>query len=102
MKLFWVSLHTILFAVVANCQCYYPDGSAANDTACFPQNAVSFCCGYGYACLENQICSATSSVQSSNPSLIRGSCTDSTWKSSACPQFCLNAVDSEHQPSASV
>ncbi|KAL3413139.1 hypothetical protein V8F44DRAFT_662560 [Aspergillus fumigatus] len=36
------------------------------------------CCGQGYACLSNLICTATES------------CTDHTWRSSACPLFCIN------------
>jgi hypothetical protein len=92
-----LSLLTLISKVC--CQgnsCYYPDGSsAASDTPCFSTSGASVCCGDGFACLANGICQVTSFAFISNPDLnkqinyYRGSCTDQTWSSSSCPQFCI-------------
>lgn len=73
--------------------CYYPDGSAASqDTPCNDETAESACCGQGYACLSNGVCKATGDeLQKPGASTyVRGSCTDSNWRSSYCPSFCVN------------
>ena len=71
----------LLFEVVNCTLCYYPDGTLATlDSPCFPDADVSFCCGNGTACLADQLCY--------NDGYIRGSCTDKTWNSPECPQFC--------------
>ena len=76
--------------------CYYPDGTVApQDTACTDSVAESTCCGQGYACLSNRICMATGDeIKKQGASLyVRGSCTDQSWRSSNCPQFCINSDD---------
>ncbi|OHF04145.1 hypothetical protein CORC01_00484 [Colletotrichum orchidophilum] len=73
--------------------CYYPDGSIApNDTPCQDLTAESTCCGQGYACLSNSMCQATGKELSKDGAteLVRGSCTDRSWRSSRCPLFCIN------------
>ncbi|KAK1635862.1 hypothetical protein BDP81DRAFT_321944 [Colletotrichum phormii] len=73
--------------------CYYPDGSIApNDTPCQDLTAESTCCGQGYACLSNAMCEATGKELSKDGAteLVRGSCTDRSWRSSTCPLFCIN------------
>ena len=77
--------------------CYYPDGTSISpqDVPCSDDGGDSTCCGPGYACLSNKICMATSATandEHGNPpsKYVRGSCTDKTWRSSACPAFCLN------------
>lgn len=73
--------------------CYYPDGSVSpQDTACLNNGDNSTCCGQGYACLSNNICEATGDeIKKPGASLyVRGSCTDPTWRSNNCPQFCIN------------
>lgn len=69
--------------------CYYPDGSIANtDRACILEGQdFSFCCGQNYACLANKVCSNTIS-SASGINLVRGSCTDHSWESEFCPNFC--------------
>lgn len=66
--------------------CFYPDGSRADgDYACNLTAEASFCCAVGYSCLDNKICIGSGDgVQPYN----RGSCTDQTWRSPDCPQFC--------------
>ncbi|KAK1997244.1 hypothetical protein LX36DRAFT_636529 [Colletotrichum falcatum] len=73
--------------------CYYPDGSIApNDTPCQDRTAESVCCGQGYACLSNGMCQATGrELQKGGATeLVRGACTDRSWRSSSCPLFCIN------------
>jgi hypothetical protein len=66
--------------------CYYPDGGTAKgDYACNLTAEHSFCCAVGYNCLDNKICVAVG-----NSNWNRGSCTDKTWNSPECPQFCTN------------
>jgi hypothetical protein len=69
-------------------QCYYPVGLNSTDTPC-TDDPVSFCCPTGWACLGNRVCEYTpwSNTAYYLP-FFRGSCTDPTWTSSACPLFC--------------
>ena len=77
--------------------CYYPDGSLAlKDTPCTSDTSTT-CCGQGFACLENGICQVTTLAQAFDPNLnpsinyYRGSCTDQSWSSPECPQFCIGS-----------
>ncbi|KXH63105.1 hypothetical protein CSAL01_11072 [Colletotrichum salicis] len=87
-------LITLLLSVAqVRAACYYPDGSIApNDTPCQDLTAESTCCGQGYACLSNAMCEATGKELSKDGAteLVRGSCTDPSWRSSSCPLFCIN------------
>ncbi|KAI9742639.1 MAG: hypothetical protein M1818_003780 [Claussenomyces sp. TS43310] len=79
--------------------CYFPDGSAAsNYTACSADasdTSPSTCCASGYACLNSGVCEHTGAVGSGNgDTWVRGGCTDQSWKSSACPNFCLTGYES--------
>ncbi|KAF9630546.1 hypothetical protein BFW01_g1108 [Lasiodiplodia theobromae] len=66
--------------------CYYPDGTiATNDYACRLDTTESFCCTTNVSCLDNKICDVLSPTQYRYN---RGTCTDKTWTSDACPQFC--------------
>ncbi|KAF7121625.1 hypothetical protein CNMCM5793_009096 [Aspergillus hiratsukae] len=67
----------LLFPDPSLSACYYPDAT---------------CCGQGYACLSNSLCMATGDeIKKTGATLyVRGSCTDPTWRSSACPLFCIN------------
>ena len=67
--------------------CYYPDGSVSHrDTPCrvLPYGQASPCCGATDICLDNDYCLA----QSGPEVVTRGSCTDSSWQSGECPQYC--------------
>ncbi|OCL13400.1 hypothetical protein AOQ84DRAFT_225623 [Glonium stellatum] len=71
--------------------CYFPDTTeASHDFPCYPDRDISVCCGPGFACLPNGICEVTSDAVNPGVSypFVRGSCTDKTWASTACPQFC--------------
>ena len=73
---------------MANTKCYYPDGSiSTGDIPCNSAaagNSVSACCGQSDICLDNGLCF----VQESSPTVARGSCTDETWQSLQCAQYC--------------
>jgi hypothetical protein len=65
-------------------KCYYPGFEAPGDHPCDPDAEESVCCGTGGGsmCLTNNAC-----VRPGHD-MARGSCTDKSWKSGACPQFC--------------
>lgn len=78
--------------------CNFPDGTPSrNDTPCTSGNGEAVCCGQGFACLEDGVCQVTSFAFQSNPDLntginyYRGSCTDQSWSSPDCPQFCIGS-----------
>ena len=81
-------------------KCYYPDGTQAADFPCDPDAENSMCCGdgrpvkdfVGFACLSNKMC------QSSSGRIIRGSCTDPTWKSPECVGYCLGVYSPTPSP----
>ena len=80
--------------------CYDYDGTiVANDTACKPFNAQSFCCGRLFACLDNGMCTSQYTYNlfgspPDYPAWVRGSCTDPSWESSECPRFCIGKTPS--------
>jgi hypothetical protein len=81
-RLFLLSLH---FFTVFSSTCYYPDKSiASNDLPC-TNSTVSACCASDSYCLDNGLC-ITDMV------LNRGSCTDQTWKSAECAQYCQDCM----------
>jgi hypothetical protein len=74
--------------------CYYPNGDVTtSDVPCSDTTAESACCSVGYICLSNGICmQSNDSIEAQSfSSYVRGSCTDQTWRSSYCPNFCVNA-----------
>lgn len=73
---------------------YYPNGAITqSDVACSEVTTESACCSVGYVCLSNGIYMQTylSIASDSESSYVRGSCTDQTWRSSFCPNFCVNS-----------
>ena len=71
--------------------CYYPNGDLArDDQACDSTKSTSSCCGQGYACLSNGLCSKTSFTKDNiGDKYGRGSCTDRKW-GSGCPNYCVD------------
>lgn len=70
--------------------CFFPNGDlVSSDTPCFPDEEISPCCGLvnGWTCLTNGIC-----YHAETKMLGRGSCTDSKWGSSNCPQYCTEST----------
>ncbi len=82
-----VALLFLLFSQ-ASTLCYYPNGDLNDDLACNPSAAVSACCQRNWTCLSNGVCGLTNSTGGTNYG--RHSCTDKSWNSPACPQFCLS------------
>jgi hypothetical protein len=68
----------------ASSPCYYPDGTYQSfDSPCFPDQAVSFCCGHGHSCMSNGLCRWPDADMPSPLAYVRGSCTDKS---------CTNAI----------
>jgi hypothetical protein len=70
-------------------KCYFHNGDlAAFDIPCTNLTTLDDadipCCGSGRQCLENRMCSSVEG----DPNPSRGSCTDQSWQSGNCPQFC--------------
>ena len=85
--LVFVSICFLIDAMTVDAQqCYFPDGSKSPDTLCRPQSSgqASVCCGNADVCLDNSLCLA----QRGYGAISRGSCTDPTWQSDGCPQYC--------------
>ena len=75
--------------IVINAQtCYYPDRSVSpHDTPChspFTSDGFSACCDRFDLCLDNGLCLA----QGGSEIISRGSCTDESWQSPQCSQYC--------------
>lgn len=75
----------------ATARCYFPDGTL--DTKSFICNTTavdsggsSACCLAGDECYDSGTC-----YQGWSGITYRNTCTDSTWTSVACPQFCLES-----------
>ena len=68
--------------------CYYPNGDAvADNNPCVLDQDASPCCGNGWTCLENGLC-----YNPISKALARGTCTDPSWTSPQCPQFCTKSL----------
>lgn len=73
-----------------NATCHYPDGVANNGSPCDPDADVSMCCGPTFVCISNGLCKVgRDTTRGYNYEYYRSGCTDATWNSSSCPQFCV-------------
>ncbi|KAJ5612224.1 hypothetical protein N7510_005418 [Penicillium lagena] len=80
-----VILFYALAVITGATQCYYPNGTPADgDIPCLGDGTASACCGPDAICLSNGLCLAIEQPFG----LSRGSCSDSTWQSDKCPQYC--------------
>jgi hypothetical protein len=71
--------------------CYYPNGAqpTSDDWEPCSPNAVSACCDFTYgecSSIGGGLCHNTQENY-----LYVGACTDNTWKSDACPNYCENS-----------
>lgn len=74
--------------------CFFPDGIQSSGGPCFPDQAVSPCCGPGFVCLSNGLCQPGPDTRKSYQyTVYRSSCTDRTWNSTDCPRVCLSSDD---------
>lgn len=72
--------------------CYFPDQQtiAQQNFPCRGGSDDSPCCGTSYACVSNGLCMKSNDTFDVNSAeYVRGSCTDKTWRSAACPSFCI-------------
>lgn len=70
--------------------CFDIDGRyLVGNTACNPSARESVCCGNYWACLENGLCISTEdSPDIGAKELAIGSCTDPSWGTVECVDFC--------------
>ncbi|KIW28304.1 uncharacterized protein PV07_07980 [Cladophialophora immunda] len=89
------SVLVLLIPRLAAATCYWqnstlapddPYSIAPDDTACFPDQENSACCGTGWTCLSDGVCYIE---QEGNSFYYRGTCTDRTWDSQQCPGWCF-------------
>jgi hypothetical protein len=89
-----ISLLLLCYNGEATKLCWNPDGSSAEagDSPCNGDSPLdSFCCPPGWACLGDKVCETTQWLNItpvSGDQFYRGSCTDKSWVSDACPNFC--------------
>ncbi|KAF7195152.1 hypothetical protein HII31_03358 [Pseudocercospora fuligena] len=75
-------LHFILEPASAQ-NCYYPNGDVSTTDAACSSSGDSACCPNNWECLSNGIC-----YDPTNEYFNRNTCTDQSWESSDCPQYC--------------
>ncbi|KAF2102496.1 hypothetical protein NA57DRAFT_52068 [Rhizodiscina lignyota] len=84
-----VALLVVCTGCAAQKPCYGPNGTLGNNLPCFPDADVSFCCGTGWICTTNLLCvSPFADLAGNFSTLQRGTCTDQSWNSPACPSYC--------------
>ncbi|KAL4764462.1 uncharacterized protein BDW70DRAFT_130126 [Aspergillus foveolatus] len=92
-------LHSTLLSVTIAAKCYYTDGTFALDEQqpCFPEKEHSACCGIAKTngdendyCLTNGLC--LGQVKGYTGFVLLNSCTDSSWESDDCPNFCPKSM----------
>lgn len=77
----------LIFTSLVTSICYFPNGDIANNN--FPCNGDaenSHCCNSGYVCYDGGLCLPWEGYEDK---YVRGSCTDQTWRSGACPSYCV-------------
>lgn len=97
--LFFFILFIIVHRIFGELQCWFPRGElfpglplnnndfyAGNDRPSYPERPASFCCGVGEICASNKMC--LGNPGSGYAPYNRGTCTDVTWQSPECSQFC--------------
>jgi hypothetical protein len=69
--------------------CYNPDGSTTMEDVPCSSGHQSSCCHPGWACLSNGLC-RNLNAPNDTVGYVRGSCTDQSWRSGYCPNFCIH------------
>ncbi|KAF2260475.1 hypothetical protein CC78DRAFT_536359 [Lojkania enalia] len=96
----WLFSFTLTVNTQEKKTCYFPDLEAKIPTGDVPcvSEGESFCCGQGFACLSNKLCKFTAFAGEQKPGQPiygRGSCTDSSWNSPDCPNYCIAPEDGD-------
>lgn len=74
-------------------KCFLPNGSAdPNGIPCFTNDNTSRCCGSDEFCSTNKLCVSKNDANKFS----RGSCVDSTFQATSCPNFCQSGEHSTH------
>lgn len=91
-QLIYLAAFLVITATAQLQKCYYPDGTYDPTLApCKSAQEHSACCGADTSlCLDNGLCFKEESTWGNR--LSRGGCTDKTWKSGACPQYCADGM----------
>ncbi|QKX53207.1 uncharacterized protein TRUGW13939_00283 [Talaromyces rugulosus] len=79
----------VLGATHVSAICYNPDGSTTSQDVPCSLSHQSNCCHPGWACLSNKLCQ-NPNAPNDTVAYVRGSCTDKTWRSGNCPNFCVH------------
>ena len=77
--------------------CYFPDKTVAErDTPCHTPTGggASSCCAEGDICLDNNLCMS----QTGYLGFSRGTCTDISWQSGNCSQYCADGKSHLNTP----
>ncbi|KAF2115078.1 hypothetical protein BDV96DRAFT_600213 [Lophiotrema nucula] len=86
------TFYAVAFAA-SNSTCYYPAGLENRGIPCNPDAEVSSCCGPGFVCLSNGLCTpGKDDKKTYRYKYYRSGCTDPTWNSTDCPQYCLDVL----------
>ncbi|KAF2868438.1 hypothetical protein BDV95DRAFT_609919 [Massariosphaeria phaeospora] len=89
MRLLAIFTLTAPVSAAVNAKCYFPGGAQSKGQACFPDQENSACCGPTFVCLSNGLCQpGPDSRQQYSYKFYRSACTDASWNSTECPQFC--------------
>lgn len=98
---FLIAAVSLVRSVLSQAPCYSPNGTLQpDDVPCYPSAKVSVCCSRGWTCLSNAVCLL---IQDSDwphlnvGSTYRGSCTDASWNSTECPNFCTGVYQFDFQ-----
>ncbi len=98
----FIQLTRVVYA--ASATCYAPNGNSSSENFWAPcpislgNDGFAMCCKsdspFDYKCLANGLCqlNVTNAGLGEVPAIIRGSCTDDSWKSPSCVQLCASGI----------
>ncbi|RDI77391.1 hypothetical protein Vi05172_g12612 [Venturia inaequalis] len=92
-KLLLISIFSISSVFSAD-TCYWPNGAVATESTlpCSSlDSSLKHCCAKNEACLSNGMC-----FSAGGGGLYRGACTDQSWTTIGCPQFCNSHYGHNH------
>ncbi|KAL4884800.1 hypothetical protein BJY04DRAFT_182054 [Aspergillus karnatakaensis] len=96
-------LQSTLLSVALASRCYYTDGTFGlpEQQPCFPEKENSACCGIAKTngdendyCLTSGLC--LGQVSGYTGFMLLNTCTDSSWESDDCPNYCPSSMRASH------